>query len=57
MGIPTNMFTVMSALGRLPGWIAHWKEMNLDKDSRRRGRPRQVYAGIPDRPFVAADRG
>jgi citrate synthase len=58
MGIPTNMFTVMFALGRLPGWIAHWQEMNLDKDSSRIGRPRQVYTGIPDRPFVAiADRG
>lgn len=51
MGIPTNMFTVMFALGRLPGWIAHWQEMNLDKDSSRIGRPRQVYNGIVDRPF------
>ncbi len=52
MGIPTNMFTVMFALGRLPGWIAHWQEMNLDKDSSRIGRPRQVYNGIVDRPFM-----
>lgn len=52
MGIPTNMFTVMFALGRLPGWIAHWQEMNLDKDSSRIGRPRQVYNGIVNRPFV-----
>ncbi len=52
IGIPTNMFTVMFALGRLPGWIAHWQEMNLDKDSSRIGRPRQVYTGIVSRPFA-----
>ena len=52
IGIPTNMFTVMFALGRLPGWIAHWQEMNLDKDSSRIGRPRQVYTGIVSRPFT-----
>lgn len=52
MGIPTNMFTVMFALGRLPGWIAHWQEMNSDKDSSRIGRPRQVYQGIVNRKFV-----
>jgi len=44
MGIPTNMFTVMFALGRLPGWIAQWKEM-VDDDNTRINRPRQVYAG------------
>jgi citrate synthase len=43
MGIPTDMFTVMFALGRLPGWIAHWKEM-MDQDHRI-GRPRQIYTG------------
>ena len=52
LGIPTNMFTVMFALGRLPGWIAHWQEMNSDKDSSRIGRPRQVYKGVTNRPFV-----
>ena len=52
MGIPTNMFTVMFALGRLPGWIAHWEEMHTDSDSLRIGRPRQVYTGIVERPFV-----
>jgi len=41
MGIPTDMFTVMFALGRLPGWIAHWKELRQDPD-RRIGRPRQL---------------
>jgi citrate synthase len=44
LGIPTNMFTVMFALGRLPGWIAQWLEMRRDPDFRI-GRPRQVYVG------------
>ena len=52
MGIPTNMFTVMFALGRLPGWITHWQEMHMDSESARIGRPRQVYTGIVERPFV-----
>lgn len=51
IGIPKNMFTVMFALGRLPGWIAHWKEMWDDPDQRI-GRPRQVYVGPSRRPFV-----
>ncbi|MFT3773552.1 MAG: citrate synthase [Minicystis sp.] len=44
LGFPTNMFTVMFALGRLPGWIAHWKEMN-DAAGGKIGRPRQIYTG------------
>jgi len=52
MGIPTNMFTVMFALGRLPGWITHWQEMHMDKNSSRIGRPRQVYNGVVERSFV-----
>jgi citrate synthase len=52
MGIPTNMFTVMFALGRLPGWISHWQEMHMDKESSRIGRPRQVYNGVANRPFL-----
>ena len=48
MGFPTNMFTVMFALGRLPGWLAHWREMILDPSSRI-NRPRQIYTGIPKR--------
>jgi citrate synthase len=51
LGIPTNMFTVMFALGRLPGWIAQWKEQQEDPKSKI-GRPRQVYVGEPSRPFV-----
>jgi len=54
MGIPTEMFTVMFALGRLPGWIAQWKEMRLGKEPI--GRPRQVYVGEKSRPFVAVDK-
>ena len=48
MGLPTNMFTVMFALGRLPGWIAHWKEMSEDPHGRIY-RPRQIYTGEPKR--------
>jgi citrate synthase len=55
MGIPTNMFTVMFALGRLPGWIAHWKEM-LEDPKTRINRPRQIYTGATERPFVPIDR-
>ncbi|MDA8165605.1 MAG: citrate synthase [Desulfobacteraceae bacterium] len=51
IGIPTDMFTVMFALGRLPGWIAHWKEM-WDDPNWRIGRPRQIYVGPRRRPFV-----
>ena len=54
MGIPTEMFTVMFALGRLPGWIAQWKEMRLGKEPI--GRPRQVYVGEKSRPFVAVEK-
>jgi citrate synthase len=51
LGIPTNMFTVMFALGRLPGWIAHWKEMVEDPGTKI-GRPRQVYTGEKARKYV-----
>ncbi len=54
MGIPTEMFTVMFALGRLPGWIAHWKEMREDAKTRIH-RPRQIYTGENARPFVPRD--
>lgn len=50
LGIPTDMFTVMFALGRLPGWIAQWKEMRQDKQPI--GRPRQIYTGANARPYV-----
>ncbi|MEM9556968.1 MAG: citrate synthase [Acidobacteriota bacterium] len=54
MGIPTNMFTVMFALGRMPGWLAHWKEMRDDKSSRI-NRPRQIYTGATERAWVPRD--
>jgi citrate synthase len=50
LGIPTQMFTVMFALGRLPGWIAQWKEMRENNEPI--GRPRQIYTGATHRPFV-----
>ncbi len=55
MGIPTNMFTVMFALGRLPGWIAQWKEL-VDDDKTKINRPRQVYVGKTVRKFEAAEK-
>ena len=48
LGIPTEMFTVMFALGRLPGWIAQWSEMR--KNNEPIGRPRQIYSGSNYRP-------
>ncbi len=54
MGIPVNMFTVMFALGRLPGWIAQWKEMR-DDPKMRINRPRQIYVGANERDYVEMD--
>ena len=54
LGIPTDMFTVMFAIGRLPGWIAQWKEMRENKEPV--GRPRQIYTGHPLRDFVSSDK-
>ena len=54
MGIPVEMFTVMFALGRLPGWIAQWKEMRKRKEPI--GRPRQLYIGETYRPFKTIDK-
>jgi len=54
MGIPTDMFTVMFALGRLPGWIGHWKELREDPKGRI-NRPRQIYTGAVERDFVPVD--
>ena len=50
LGIPVEMFTVMFAMGRLPGWIAQWKEMRENKEPI--GRPRQIYTGATIRPYV-----
>ncbi|WP_219415022.1 citrate synthase [Pseudonocardia nigra] len=51
MGFPVKMFTVLFALGRLPGWIAHWREM-INDPATKIGRPRQLYVGATERPFV-----
>jgi len=55
IGTPANMFTVLFAMGRLPGWIAHWIEMHGDKDTKI-GRPRQIYTGSTVRPYVPVER-
>ena len=54
LGIPTDMFTVMFALGRLPGWIAQWKEMREQKEPI--GRPRQIYTGETERNYVEIEK-
>ena len=54
MGFPTRMFTVLFALGRLPGWIAQWREMIEDPQTKI-GRPRQIYIGATERDYVALD--
>jgi len=51
MGFPTRMFTVLFAMGRLPGWIAHWREMIEDPETKI-GRPRQIYTGATERGYV-----
>ncbi len=55
LGFPTNMFTVLFALGRLPGWIAHWKEMH-DQPSTKIGRPRQIYTGENARDYIPLEK-
>jgi citrate synthase len=54
LGIPVDMFTVMFAIGRLPGWIAQWKELRENKEPI--GRPRQIYTGANFRPYVAIEK-
>ena len=55
IGIPTEMFTVMFALGRMPGWIAQWKEM-IEAPGTKIGRPRQVYTGYAERDYVPREK-
>jgi citrate synthase len=55
LNIPTNMFTVLFAMGRMPGWIAHWLEMRRDPDFRI-GRPRQIYTGATKRAYLPMDK-
>jgi citrate synthase len=54
LGIPTDMFTVLFAMGRLPGWIAQWKEMRENNEPI--GRPRQIYTGETDRDYVSMNK-
>ncbi|MBK8446830.1 MAG: citrate synthase [Micropruina sp.] len=54
MGFPANMFTVLFTIGRLPGWIAHWREQHLDPTTKI-GRPRQVYIGEVERDYLPMD--
>ncbi len=54
MGFPTKMFPVLFAMGRLPGWIAHWKEM-MESPSTKIGRPRQIYTGPTERKYASID--
>jgi citrate synthase len=51
LGFPPNMFTVLFAIGRMPGWIAHWKEM-VNNRNLKIGRPRQIYTGKPERQYL-----
>jgi citrate synthase len=55
LGIPVNMFTVLFAIGRMPGWIAQWLEMRRDP-ANRIGRPRQIYTGATRRPYQGIER-
>ena len=55
IGIPKDMFTVMFAIGRLPGWIAHWKEMH-DNESLKISRPRQIYIGAKKRHYIPMEK-
>jgi citrate synthase len=55
LGIPTPMFTVLFAIGRLPGWIAHWREMHANP-AKKICRPRQIYTGSPKRDFVPVEK-
>ena len=51
LGFPADMFTVLFAIGRAPGWVAHWREMMRDHDTKI-GRPRQLYTGVVERAYV-----
>lgn len=55
MGYPTDYFTVLFALGRMPGWLAQWEELLLD-DEQKIARPRQIYTGSDERPFVPMEK-
>lgn len=54
MGFPTSMFTVLFAIARTAGWVAHWQEQSAEQA--KIGRPRQLYTGAPKRDYVAVDK-
>jgi citrate synthase len=55
MGIPKNMFTLMQAIGKLPGWLAHWRELRISSDSMK-ARPRQIYSGEMNRTYTPIEK-
>ncbi|MCB1142471.1 MAG: citrate synthase [Leptospiraceae bacterium] len=55
MGIPKNMFTLMQAIGKLPGWLAHWRELRVNNNYKK-ARPRQIYTGEMNRKYVGIDK-
>jgi citrate synthase len=55
IGIPVQMFTVLFAIGRLPGWIAHWMEMH-ESPNKKIARPRQIYTGHTQREFIPLEK-
>ena len=55
MGIPKNMFTLMQAIGKLPGWLAHWRELRISSDSKK-ARPRQIYSGEMNRSYTPIEK-
>jgi citrate synthase len=55
IGIPVEMFTVIFAIGRIPGWVAHYKEV-VDQKNGRIYRPRQVYTGATQRPYIPIEK-
>jgi len=55
LNIPATMFTVMFAIARTVGWVAHWMEM-MDDPDQRIGRPRQIYVGAPQRDYIPLDK-
>ena len=55
MGLPMDIYTVLFAIGRTPGWLAQWEELLIDPEQKI-ARPRQVYLGYQKRPFVSIDK-
>jgi len=56
MGIPKNMFTLMQAIGKLPGWLAHWRELRVVSSDHKKARPRQIYSGEINRVYTPIEK-